>query len=275
MDIIFGGDGDDIITDLGGDDNIQGGAGNDAIHAGNGLNLVLGGFGNDFIITGEDSNESFGGPGNDFIFGFRANEMVFGNEGDDWIEGGMADGSAGENFDVRGLDTIIGHDVFIGSTTVDRMGGEGGDDIMVGNGGQTDRYLGASGFDWAVFKDDPFGVVVDLTLRAFDETPVPLSAATTQARFESVEGLSGSAFDDILRGDAFNAAEIAASGATGSVLTNIGLIDGLQTFLGVNVTSFGAGNIIMGGPGSDLLAGPWRRRCPRRRRLAERPPQRA
>ena len=83
------------------------------------------------------------------------------------------------------------------------MGGEGGDDIMVGNGGQTDRYLGASGFDWAVFKDDPFGVVVDLTLRAFDETPVPLSAATTQARFESVEGLSGSAFDDILRGDDF------------------------------------------------------------------------
>ena len=32
--------------------------------------------------------------------------MVFGNEGDDWIEGGMADGSAGDNFDVRGLDTI-------------------------------------------------------------------------------------------------------------------------------------------------------------------------
>ena len=40
--------------------------------------------------------------------------MVFGNEGDDWIEGGMADGSAGENFDARGLDLIVGNDVFIG-----------------------------------------------------------------------------------------------------------------------------------------------------------------
>ena len=35
------------------------------------------------------------------------------------------------------------------------MDGEGGDDIMVGNGGDGDRYEGCSGFDWAVFKDDP------------------------------------------------------------------------------------------------------------------------
>ena len=43
-----------------------------------------------------------------------ANEIVFGNEGDDWIEVGMADGSAGDNFDPLGLDPIIGNDVFIG-----------------------------------------------------------------------------------------------------------------------------------------------------------------
>ena len=146
VDMILGGAGDDIMTDLGGDDNMQGGDGNDAIHGGNGLNLILGGFGSDFIVTGEDASEAFGGPGNDFILGVRANEFVFGNEGDDWIEFGMADGSAGENFDAFARDEVVGHDVFIGDTVSDRMDGEGGDDIMVGNGGQVDRYEGVFRF---------------------------------------------------------------------------------------------------------------------------------
>ncbi|MET3441048.1 Ca2+-binding RTX toxin-like protein [Variovorax paradoxus] len=263
-DFVFGGAGDDIMTDLGGDDNMQGGDGNDAIHGGNGINLILGGHGNDFIVTGEDPSEAFGGTGNDFILGARGNEFVFGNEGDDWIEKGMADGSAGENFDAFARDQVVGHDVFIGNSISDRMDGEGGDDIMFGNGGQVDRYEGGSGFDWAGFKDDPFGVTADLFLRAFDETPVPISNATVLARFTSTEGLSGSAHADILRGDDNDAAAMALSGTTGSVLTNISLIDGLQELLdevlGVGlelddpVTSF-AGNIILGGAGSDLLEG--------------------
>ena len=39
------------------------------------------------------------------------------------------------------------------------------------------------------------------------------------------------------------------------MLTNIGLISGLQSFLGAGVTSFGTGNIILGGDGSDLIEG--------------------
>ena len=91
---------------------------------------------------------------------------------------------------------------------------------------------------------------------------MPLSPASVLARFESTEGLSGSDFGDILRGDDLDAAAIASSGFTGSVLTNIDLIDGLQEFLddmigdGVTpVTSFGAGNIILGGDGSDIIEG--------------------
>ena len=259
VDIVFGGAGDDIMTDLGGDDLMQGQDGDDAIHGGNGINLILGGFGNDFIVTGEDASEAFGGFGDDYLLGVRANEFVFGNEGDDWIEVGMADGAAGDNFDPFGRDLIRGNDVFIGEGLTDRMDGEGGDDIMVGNGGEGDRYEGFSGFDWAVFKDAPTGATVDLTLRAFDETPVPSSAQSILARFTSVEGLSGSAHADFLRGDDADAAAIAVSGAYGSVLENIALIDGLQEvldgLLGGPVTSFGAGNIILGGAGSDLIEG--------------------
>ena len=263
VDMILGGAGDDIITDRGGDDNLQGQDGHDAIHGGNGINLILAGFGNDFVVIGEDESEAFGGGGNDFILGIKPVEMIFGNEGDDWIEHGMADGSAGENFDTRGLDSIIGHDVFMGDSVSDRMLGEGGDDIMVGNGGRGDRYIGASGFDWANYQHPTLAAEADLNLRAFNETPVPLSPSSVLARFESVEGLSGSQFGDILRGDDLDAAAIANSGFTGSVMneTGIALIDGMQQLLNdltpgpANVTSFGAGNIILGGDGSDILEG--------------------
>ena len=151
-DQVLGGAGDDILTDLGGDDLMQGGDGHDAIHGGNGVNLIIGGFGNDFIVTGEDASEAIAGPGNDMVRGNKANEMVFGNEGDDWLEIGTADGAAGDNFDSFGLDPIAGNDVFIGDEITDRFDGEGGDDIMLGNGGIEDRYVGMSGFDWAFVR---------------------------------------------------------------------------------------------------------------------------
>ncbi len=135
------------------------------------------------------------------------------------------------------------------------MNGEGGDDIMVGSSGAGDKYLGASGFDWATYKDDPFGVTADLAIEAFNAAPVTPSSTAILARFADVEGLSGSRFSDILRGDDVDAATILTAGAQGSVLTNIALIDGLQEFLGAGVTSFGAGNIIFGGDGSDLIEG--------------------
>ncbi len=258
-DMVLGGKGDDILTDKGGDDNMQGGDGNDVIHGGNGINLLLGGQGQDFIVSGEDSTESFGGAGNDFFLGSTRDEQLMGNEGDDWIESGSSDGSPGDNFDPNGLDLVAGNDIYIGDGMPNIMNAEGGDDIMVGSAGPGDKYLGASGFDWATFKDDGLGVNIDLTLRAFDVAPIPPSAANVLARFEQVEGLAGSSHSDILRGDELDATGIATAGAQGSTLTNIDLIAGLrdvlETMLGGPVTSFNAGNIILGGDGSDLIEG--------------------
>ena len=260
-DFIRGGAGDDIITDSGGSDDIQGGDGNDVIQAGSGTDLIFGGFGSDFIITGEDNDEAFGGQGDDFILGNKSNEQDIGNEGDDWLEKGTSDGAPGDNFDPLGLDPIRGNDIFIGDGENDKFIGEGGDDIMVGTTGLTDRMFGGAGFDWADYKDDKIGVTIDIDGRFFDQPPVPGSGASALARFDIMEGLSGSAHDDYLFGD--NAVDLIGGevgGAPGgSALTNIALINGLQAFLdtafGAPVTAFTTGNIILGGDGSDIMMG--------------------
>ena len=253
-DLIMGGAGDDIMTDIGGDDNLQGDDGNDVIHGGQGENLILGGRGSDFIITGEDITEVFAGMGNDFIFGAKTNLINAGNEGDDWIELGTQDGAPGDNFDPQQQDPVIGNDVLIGGGGFDEFMGEGGDDIMVGGEGE-DHFDGGSGFDWGTYKFDRFGVTVDMLVSDLFEPPVAPSNAGILDRFAFTEGLSGSAFGDFLRGDDAEAADIAVAGAQGSVLTNIALINGLQDFLGAGVTSFGSGNIILGGSGSDIIEG--------------------
>ena len=167
--------------------------GNDVIHGGNGLNLILGGFGNDFIITGEDAAEAFGGPGNDFILGAIGQRTRYWQRRRRLDRGRHRRRRAGDNFDPFARDPIIGNDVFIGGGASDRMNGEGGDDIMVGNQRRPgDRYLGGPASTGPIFKDDPFGVTIDFTSRASMKRrcrgrcrgPCPV---------RRVEGLSGSA----------------------------------------------------------------------------------
>ena len=263
-DIINGGDGDDIIKDSGGDDNIKAGAGNDVVHAGPGLDLVMGNDGQDFIFLGTDmGSEVFAGTGNDFIYGNKNAERILGNEGNDWIETGTFDGAPGDNFDeVFAHDSIDGHDVFLGDGGFDEFIGEGGDDIMVGSAGRG-KMAGMSGFDWATYKDNTLGVNANLSIPiVFDEAPtLPQNAALDE--FASMEGLSGSRFNDVLTGseataaDRLPAAQGGTEGFAGSALDaeGIALIAGLQELLGQGVTSFSAGDIILGGDGSDVMTG--------------------
>src|SRR5262245_7674754 len=284
-DHVFGGDGDDIITSGGGTDVIDGGPGNDVIiesHSNLPLdvpNLLLGGTGQDFFVTSDDINQIFGGPGDDFILagiseligqGARNNLPEEGDEGNDWIEEGTQDGAPGDTGafaqpDPLTFDAVPGNDIFVGGEGFDEMIGEGGDDIFVGSGAQ-DKMDGMSGFDWTTYKNDLFGVTVDMRLPLFAPAhglpfapgavqPVGQSPDSILDRFAEVEGLSGSRGNDLLFGDDQTADIIRNITARGSVLTNISLIDGLQDFLGNGVTSFGAGNIILGGDGSDIIQG--------------------
>ncbi|MDR7059755.1 MULTISPECIES: peroxidase family protein [unclassified Sphingopyxis] len=267
-DIINAGAGDDVVRDIGGDDNVKLGDGHDVINTGPGLDLVLGGRGQDFIVLGSDAgSEVFAGEGNDFILGNITAERILGNEGDDWIEHGTFDGAPGDNFDeIFAQDGVVGHDVFFGLGGFDEFIAEGGDDIMVGSPGRA-KMAGMSGWDWAIYKDNSAGTDADLTRGiVFDENPTPPPNATQDA-YESVEGLSGSRFNDVLSGSNITAAERApfdpdpaisgSEGYTGSNLDAAGIarIAGLQAVVGAGVTSYNAGDIILGGDGSDLIRG--------------------
>lgn len=257
-DSLVGGDGDDIITDLFGIDSIQGGDGHDVINAGPGNGeLVLGGAGNDFVVGGADPTEIFGGHGNDFIMGTDAADILFGGEGDDWLEGGdQPDLLQGDNGEPFHISPIGGNDVLIGQGGNDEYDAESGDDIMVSDEG-TERHEGMLGFDWVIYQGSPFPVDADLNQTIFQGPDVE----DLRGRFDLVEGLSGSDHDDVLAGDDATSVELSAvDAATGynnalNSPAQIALIDGLQDVLGAGVTSFDAGNIILGGRGSDVIEG--------------------
>src|SRR5690606_17051294 len=160
-----------------------------------------------------------------------------------------------DNFDeIFARDGIRGNDVFLGDGGFDEFIGEGGDDIFVGSPGRG-KMAGMSGFDWATYKDNVSFVNADLSVGiVFDEAPT-LPPNTALDEFESVQGLSGTAFNDVLKGsneDATTMLPLAQGGSTGYLgsaldAQGIALINGLQAVLGAGVTSFAAGDIILGG----------------------------
>ena len=277
-DVALGGDGNDIITDLAGDDVPKGGPGNDAIDAGPGLDIVMGGDGQDFTNGGTNDNETFGGTGDDFIIDGAGNGVVFGDSGSDWIEGGdgqelLCGESCAPFFDDP---NAPGHDILIGQNGEEDYDAEGGDDILVADPG-IERNAGAGGFDWSIHDRDPIAADSDLNIKLVVE---PLPVNVLRDRYQEVEGLSGGALNDILRGDDIIPVGAGGAGFTGcdaldqagldrvaglddivpplntplaTLNANAAVIGGTCPLVGPNV--WGDGNIILGGAGSDILEG--------------------
>lgn len=268
-DLIHGGIGDDILTDLFGDDEIRAGLGNDVINGGPGFDLLLGGGGHDFVIRGGDIGDVFLGDGNDVFLGGAGRTNLFGGEGDDWIQGGShADLLQGDNADQFQADVIGGNDVVIGGGGDDDIEGEGGDDILVGQRHGTDRHLGNMGWDWITYYGETEGVDADFLFTLLQRPDVN----AVRDRFDQLEGLSGGAGDDVLRGPnravegEFLGDEEYLHKMTEATLD---LVDGLRAMLyptGMNfgqqfmregpvLDSDGFPSIVIGGPGSDTIEG--------------------
>ncbi|NKX54309.1 Ig-like domain-containing protein, partial [Arthrobacter mobilis] len=255
-DTALGGEGNDRITDSAGDDVLKGGPGNDAIDAGPGLDLVISGSGDDFSNGGLNANEHFAGEGNDLVIAGDGPDTVFGGGGDDWQEGGnsndLLQGDSGAPF----FDDLNdpGHDVLIGDSGEDDYDAEGGDDILVAGPG-VERNHGVYGFDWVTHARSAEAGNSDMRMLVVD------GPDAVRDRFLLVEGLSGWDKDDVLRGDDNAPADPAEDEVNVPGLTNVldaeGIkrIKGLADLLPEGATEFGAGDIIIGGSGSDEIWG--------------------
>lgn len=204
--------------------------------------------GNDVIVGGDGRDKITGRGGNDLICAGRGHDMVRGNAGDDRIDGGP-----GADFLVGhvGNDLLLGDaggDVLVGAEGNDEMRAAGSAfDFLIGGPGD-DRYDGGGGAtDIASLEEAPVGVTVDLGLTTPQNTGEGLDT------FVGTEGLVGSEFNDVLRGQ--NVAAELGNGLFG--------LDGSDTIFGLDgndVISGGAGNDnvgtgLDGGAGDDQIHG--------------------
>ncbi|TFC24766.1 heme peroxidase [Cryobacterium sp. TMT1-3] len=277
-DVALGGEGDDIITDLAGDDVPKGGPGNDAIDAGPGLDILMGGEGKDFTNGGANANETFGGADDDFIIMGESLDAAFGDGGDDWEEGGnQPDLMIGDSSNLFFLDDSQkpGSDFMIGQGGDDDYDMEGGDDVGVGGPG-IEKVAGGSGYDWSTGQGDPQAQDSDLALPI---APLDILQVGVRDKYNEVEALSGWKLNDILRGDDVVPSAVGGGGFIGCDVVDQAGVDRIAGFdalipeftttlasvvaqsaqgdcpilTGPNV--WGAGNVLLGGGGSDLIEG--------------------
>lgn len=182
--------------------------------------------GNDRFYLSQ-SGTVFAGAGDDFLDGHRANfGFLYGEDGNDTLI--AADVSDRSN----GLYTAIGNRSF------SFLSGGNGNDVLLG-GRSDDWFDGGSGAD---FVDG--GAGVDIMSYASSSVGVERSLVTGLGTGDAagdvlfnVEGLAGSAFDDIFYGNHW-----AADGLSGGA--------GNDTLWG-----YDGDDVLLGGDGSDLLVG--------------------
>jgi hypothetical protein len=289
-DTMRGFDGNDTIQGGAGSDNLQGGTGNDVLvdSGSDGADLAVGGSGDDFFDTGlgvgdfngggtgadtfslgQDGGIVDGGAGNDLVQGGVGGATVSGQSGDDWMQGGAGpDGFTGDSaLPPLGIDILTpGNDVLIGGLGVDLSDGGGGSDVIGGGDSDlttftADSAVGGNGFDWQTYTTGAFtgpaglkpGQVADLTLVAQAVGDLAQADMDTFPNTD-VEGLSGGNGDDTLSGDSFTSFVTPVGGDGTLDAAGIAQVSGLAQLIsgGANGTS---GNIIIGGPGSDVIEG--------------------
>jgi Ca2+-binding RTX toxin-like protein len=245
--VINGGAGDDAITGRGGNDSLDGGAGVDYLSYNTydntqHISLTLGAWdsktlnsaqttvtikNNSNVVTETDTIKNFenaeGGQGNDTLIGNGAANTLTGGFGNDTLNGGDGD-------DI--LTGGVGNDTFIGGAGADTIYGNSGSDA----GEDGDKV------DYSASKA---GVSIQLIRYGFG------SASGGDAQGDKLDGINqlvGSAFNDVLRGDA-------GDDVTAVVLSGGGgddLIQGASNVGGTNILDGGTN-----GAGGDTVDFSW------------------
>ena len=269
---MWGAAGNDEIYGRGGDDFMVGGKGDDLLHGGFGwdtadysdadsaitmqwrivtsttegrdtlrnVEQVIGSRFDDTMYGTINGDSFFGNDGADHLVGEEGDDFLYGGNGHDALVGGLG-------ADV--LEGDFGDDYLRGGIDNDSLFGSAGWDLLDGGGGN-DLLDGGNGFDTASYLYSAVGVEVYLAHQGTGQNTRGLGVDT----LVSIEGLQGSAHNDILGGDdAFNKLLGEAGDDT---LTGFGGDDILIGGLGMDTLSGDLGNDdLRGGDGADTLFG--------------------
>ncbi len=192
-DRLYGGNGDDWLVGESGNDWAWGGCGNDALYGSDGNDsmfgdegddILVGGIGNDRLDGGADNDILRGDLGDDLLFASEGNDDLHGGEGNDTVSYANINGSVivflGDTVDTRAslkgsdgtkdlgsatlgtdyltdIENVIGSsfdDAIFGNSSVNRLEGADGNDLLVAIG--EDTLVGGNGSDtFAFFSLDP------------------------------------------------------------------------------------------------------------------------
>lgn len=221
-DTIFAGSGDDTVYGDAGDDFLLGSTGNDTMYGGEGVDLLNGEGGNDTL---------YGDAGNDVVAGLGGDDILFGGEGRDSMFGGNGDDVINGEADIDFMYGGNGNDTINGGDGGDQLYAGTGNDILNGEAG-ADLIFGESGIDTidaGAGNDNAYGGADDDIVDGGDGN-------------DNVFGDSG---NDVLFG---GAGTDLVAGGTGN--------DTLDGGAGNDSVFGGAGNdILSGGTGSNTLVG--------------------
>ncbi len=186
-DLLVGGTGNDTLVGGDGDDRLRGGVGDDTLNGGNGNDILLGEGGADAMV---------GGPGNDSYL-MDAAEWAIENpgEGTDTIYTSAA--ATGMHDNVENLILLEGTAATTGwgNNLANTIIGNANDNWLDGNGG-ADTFIGGGGTDTVSYASAGAGVIINLATHGAWH-----GAADT---YSSIEIVIGSAYDDVIFGDAGN-----------------------------------------------------------------------
>ena len=226
-DTLIGGDGDDLLYGGSGGDRLEGGNGLDSVSYLEATARVVVDLASPLLNGGEASGDSY-----------SSIEQVIGSNFDDSLSG---DGAA------NGLGGFAGNDTLNGRGGNDVLVGGDGNDVLTGGAG-ADRLEGGNGIDTASYSAALLNSLLSLSVSGVTVDLMAPSVNTGEAAgdtFFFVENLTGSSFNDVLRGD---------NGA--NVINGLGGTNALQGRGGNDTLIGGIGNDkLQGDAGADTLTG--------------------
>ncbi len=188
-DVLIGGNRDDVLSTVAGNDYVYARDGHDTLYGGDGVDVLLGEGGFDVLVGGNGQDYLYGGAGNDVMFGGSGGpesasdgvNVFLGGPGDDLMMGGgdvdYFYGEAGNNTAQGGggVDILVGgdgnetylgqaendyayagagNDWLVGGEGVDVLLGQSGDDVFDGGAGVDYLFMGAAGNDVVIVRAD-------------------------------------------------------------------------------------------------------------------------